>query len=120
MKDRILIDIKEDVKTIDLPPLPSNIGKRRKTIDIKGDIRFFTILDEISFHQSTNPKKAIYIQRIQFEKEGSIELRLGYYIIGKKPRVIGKWVWGQFAMMLSPNNFCTAYRLAMEKGWLDC
>ena len=83
---------------IDLPALPDNIGKRRRVKDIIGEIRHFTILDEIKFFQSTNPFKAIYLQRFRFEEDGRIELRLGYYIIGKKPKMDGKWVWGQFAI----------------------
>ena len=104
----------------DLPPLPTNIGKHRRLKDINGVIKQFTILDEVSFSQSTNKKKAIYLQHIQFTEDGRIELRLGYYIIGKKPKVLGKWVWGQFATMLPTEDFCKAYRLAQEKGWLDC
>jgi hypothetical protein len=107
-----------EVVMIGIPPLPSNIGKRRRVKDIKGDIRQFTVIGEISFPQSTNPNKSISLQRIQFAEDGRIELRLGYYIIGKKPRVIGKWVWGQYATMLPPEDFIKAYELARQKGWL--
>ena len=43
--------------------------------------------------------KMIYeIVRFQFERKGRKEerIRIGYYIIGKKPRVKNKWTWGQF------------------------
>lgn len=103
-----------------LPPLPKNIGKHGRVKTINGVIKQFTIQDEVSFPQSNNKKKAINLQRIQFIEGGRIELRLGYYIIGKKPKVLGKWVWGQFATMLPTEDFCKAYRLAQEKGWLDC
>jgi len=103
-----------------LPPLPSNIGKKRRVIDINGVIKQFTVLDEVSFSQSTNRKKAIYLQRIQFAEGGRIELRLGYYIIGKKPKVLGKWVWGQFATLLPIEGFCKVYKLARQKGWINC
>jgi hypothetical protein len=103
---------------MDLPPLPDNIGKRRRVLDINGDIRYFVILDEIKFHQSTYSSKAIYLQKIQFEEDSRIEFRLGYYIIGKQPRAVGKWVWGQFATMLPSEDFAKAFNLAKEKGWL--
>jgi hypothetical protein len=102
-----------------LPPLPINIGKQRRVKDINGIVRQFKVLGEVSFLQSTYAKKAIYLQRIQFAEDGRIELRLGYYIIGKRPKVLGKWVWGQFATMLPPEDFCKVYELARQKGWIN-
>jgi hypothetical protein len=102
------------------PPLPINIGKQRHVKDIKGTIKQFIVLDEISILQSTNKKKAIYLQRIQFKDDGRIEIRLGYYIIGKNPKVLGKWVWGQFATMMPVEDFYKVYELAREKGWVTC
>ena len=100
------------------PPLPVNIGKRRHIKDIDGDDKTFTVLDEISFLQSTYKSKAIYLQRIQFE-DGRIEFRLGYYILGKKPKAFGQWVWGQFCTMLPSEDFCKAYEMARQKGWIN-
>lgn len=100
------------------PPLPLNIGEKRTIEDINGNEQRFTVLDEVTQVQSTYPDKVIYLQRIQFENDGHIELRLAYYIIGKKPKMAGKWVWGQFATMIPAKDFQSIISKAMEKGWI--
>ncbi|MBE7550834.1 MAG: hypothetical protein HS126_07130 [Anaerolineales bacterium] len=101
-----------------LPSLPSGIGKRGTITDINGNKRRFSIIDEIIQVQSTNPEKAVYLQQIQFEQDKRIELRLGYYIIGKKSGRAGKWVWGQYATMLPVEDFRKIISKAIEKGWI--
>lgn len=100
------------------PPLPHNRGKHRSLTDINGRRRRFQILDEIKRVQSNAPHKAIYLQRIQFEDENRIELRLAYYIIGKKPRMKGKWVFGQYATLMPAKDFKTIIRAAKQRGWI--
>jgi len=100
------------------PPLPRNIGKRRTITDIDGNKQHFTVLDEITRVQSTYPDKVIYLQRLQWENDGRIELRLAYYIIGKKPKMEGRWVWGQFATMIPVEDFQAIIREATRKGWI--
>ena len=99
------------------PPCPSNVGKTRTVPHIGGSKRRFTVLDEICKRQSTYPDKLIYLQKLRFEEDGRIELRLAYYIIGKKPRMCGKWVWGQFATMIPIKDFQAIISKAVEKGW---
>ena len=103
----------------DLPDLPINAGKRRRAKDLFGSYSYFTVLDEITMIQSTNPQKAIYLQRIQFDDQ-RIEFRLGYYIIGKKPK--HGWemeMWGQFATMLPADDFTQIVLQARNKGWIE-
>jgi hypothetical protein len=45
---------------------------------------------------------------------------IGYYVIGKKPRMAGKWVWGQFATMLPIGDFVKLVKLAQDRGWMEC
>lgn len=99
------------------PPLPTNIGKKR-TMTVDGEKRHFTVLDEITQVHSTKPDIVIYLQRIQFEDDGRNELRLAYYIIGKKPRMAGKWAFGQYATMMPIEDFQTIIQRATEKGWI--
>jgi hypothetical protein len=99
------------------PPLPCNIGKRRVITDIDGNEHHFVVLDELTRIQSGYPGKAIYLQRFQWD-DGRIELRLGYYIIGKKGRTAGKWVWGQFATMIPAEDFKVIIREAEDRGWI--
>lgn len=102
-----------------LPILPENIGKRRKLKDINGQVQAFTVLDEIKKQQSDHPEKAIYLQKIRHDTNGHIELRLGYYIIGKQPRMAGKWVWGQYATMMPVKDYVEIYEEAKAKGWFQ-
>jgi hypothetical protein len=104
---------------MELPSLPDNVGKTRRLHDIYGKVYHIKILDEIKFIQSNLPDKAIFLQKIHFLEEDRIEFRLGYYIIGKKPRNAGKWVWGQFATMLPAEDFNNVVKQAHERGWIE-
>ncbi len=46
------------------------------------------------------------------------KFRLCYYIIGKKPGMKGKWVFGQFATMLPPEDFKWIVDEAKRQGWI--
>jgi hypothetical protein len=101
------------------PPAPSNIGKRRTAKTPSGKRFYFVIEDEIHISQSDKPNKLIYLQRLEFESDGRVELRLGYYVIGKKPAMRGRWVWGQFATMIPIEDFRSIIQSAERKGWLS-
>lgn len=64
-------------------------------IDINGKRKNFKIGRYVTLRQSDYSGKIFVLQEILFE-DGKKELRLGYYIIGKKPRAKDKWVWGQY------------------------
>jgi mRNA-degrading endonuclease RelE of RelBE toxin-antitoxin system len=85
---------------------------------IKFDVGKYVLLP-----QSTNPKKIFILQEIFFEKKDSKdyhgEVRLGYYIIGKKPQLKGKWVWGQFATFIPKRDLIKLIDLARQKGILS-
>lgn len=101
------------------PPFPCNAGRRCIARRPGGGHFYFTIVDEIHIAQSNLPTKRIYLQRIKFESDGRVEFRLGYYIIGKKPAMRGRWVWGQFATMIPVSDFLRITRMAKRKGWLQ-
>jgi hypothetical protein len=85
------------------PPLPPNIGRSGVLIyPPDGERKRFTITDEIRRRQSDNPNKVIVLQRVEFE-DGRKQVRIGYYVIGKKPKMKGKWVWGQYEV--DPKNW---------------
>ncbi len=77
----------------------------------------FEIIGEIHIEQSGKPDKLVYLQRLKLDN-GRVELRLGYYIIGKKPGMRGRWVWGQFATMIPAADFRRIVSRAKRKGWL--
>lgn len=108
---------KANLKT-ELPPLPVTKGKRGTNIEpITGIKIHFSVVDEVVHIQSDSPTKAIYLQKVEFEEDKRVELRLGYYIIGKKPGMLGKWVWGQYATFMPVGDFEQIIEKAKAKGW---
>ncbi len=109
------------MKDIDIkyPPMPETIGKKGKAIiPVTNRIRRYEIIDEIKTLQHNSKTKAIYLQLIKFDDK-SIEVRLGYYIIGKKPKMKDKWTWGQYATLLPMRDFKKIYKLAEKKNWFN-
>ena len=102
-----------------LPPPPCSVRKRGSLLLPDGQRLHFTITDEVSTPQSELPSKIIFLQRIEFD-DGKLEVRLGYYIIGKKPRMRGKWVWGQYATLMPLSDFEAVIKMARKKGWIRC
>ena len=106
------------IKSSVLPVLPSKIGARGKLIvPPDGCVLRYTITDEVRVTQSDMREKILCLQRIEFEDK-RIEVRLGYYIIGKKPKMRGRWVWGQFAALMPLRDFRALIRVAEKKGWI--
>ena len=102
------------------PLPPSNKGKRRSAKRPDGSHFYFTIEDEFYVeHVGEKSNKLIYLQRLKLEKDGRIQLRLGYYAIGEKPRMCGRWVWGQFAPMMSVADFRKIIDIVDQKRWLS-
>ena len=108
-----------------LPALGTTIGKKGQlNLPLGGPPLRFQVVDEIrqeqrSFLTPMEPTegKVIVLQKLLFDT-GMTEFRLGYYITGKKPRNLGKWVWGQFASMIPPDDFRALIEKARAKGWV--
>ena len=99
-------------------PLPtSNIGRRRTIISQLGQRVKLVIEDEIVRRQSTAPNKAIVFQKIRFEEDGRVEFRFGYYMIGRKAGAKGRWVWGQYALLIPKRDLRYLLKKAQSKGW---
>jgi len=99
------------------PPWPNNIGKRRKNTTIWGTERHLIIEDEIMHQQSNAPHKLIAFQKIKLEEEDRIEFRFGYYMIGVKPGAKGRWVWGQFSLMIPEKDLKAILKEAQKRKW---
>jgi hypothetical protein len=99
------------------PPPPLTVGKVVKTKHPDGKTKHHSISDQIHIYQADNKRKLIYLQKIKLQN-GSEQLRLGYYIIGKKRAMRGRWVWGQYATFLPAHDFKRIIRIAKNKGWL--
>lgn len=101
-----------------IPELPSHVGDSVKIKTINGEPRPGFVLDEIQHVPSNNPEKAICLQLIQFAADDDPEVRVGYYMIGKKEGTKkGKWTWGQYALMTKPEDLLVVFEKAMKKGW---
>lgn len=97
------------------PKLVSKIGGRGKLKTPSGNVHKYTIVDEVRRTQSGAPNKKICLQKVVFD-DGRKELRLAYYIIGKKPRMKGKWVFGQYATFIPARDLRSIIRRAKRKG----
>ena len=99
------------------PPLPSRLGKisHRKAID--GRPLVYTVIDEIKFVASSSNGKAFYVQKLQFEDRRE-EFRICYYMIAHRPRMRGKWAYGQFAPMMTKEEMRAIFQKITDKGWI--
>lgn len=99
-----------------LPPLQSHIGESVKFKGtVRGDVQG-RVIDEVAAED--HPGKVVKVQLIEFPDERRI-FRLCYWIEGKKPSVIGKWMFGQFAPTISIPTWVELLRQMTPKGWLD-
>lgn len=98
-----------------LPEL--KIKTKGKLINIDGKKMNFSIEKYVTLQQSNYPEKTFVLQEILFD-DGNKEIRIGYYIIGKKPRMQGKWVWGQYCPFIPKHDFEKLLDKAKEKGIL--
>ncbi|HEX8675474.1 MAG TPA: hypothetical protein VF710_26505, partial [Longimicrobium sp.] len=100
------------------PPLPSRLGKvtQRKAID--GSPLIYEVEDEEVFVAPSNPGKAFCLQKLRFS-DGRSEFRICYYMIAHKPRMKGKWAFGQFAPMMTPDELEMIVAIVRRKGWIS-
>ena len=99
------------------PPLPTRHGKKTKTKGIDGSPLVYTVVDEKVFIAKSNPNKAFCLHKIQHE-DGREGFRIGYYMIAHKPRMKGKWAWGQFAPMMTKEEMINIFDEIKNKGWM--
>jgi len=97
------------------PPLPNNIGKRRTITSITGRKVHLLVKDEIVIPQGTG--KLIYFQKLQFEEDGHTEYRFTYYMLGHKPSRRGRWVFGQYSLMIPQRELAILLRKARARAW---
>jgi len=90
----------------------SLVGRARKIDD---GHRGFLVKNYASIVPSNSKgDKVAVLEELEFE-DGSKELRLGYYIIGHKGRVKGKWAWGQYALFIPARDLVKLIEKGKEK-----
>jgi len=100
------------------PKLPSRLGKTTRTKTIDGQPMVYTVVDEDVFAAPSNPEKAFCLQKLHFGN-GLIRFRICYYMIAHKPRMKGKWAFGQFApIMTGEEELRLIFERAKQKGWI--
>ena len=100
---------------MDLPK--SRIGRKTNRNKIDGKPLIYTVIDDYIFLAPSNNRKAFSMQKIQFD-DGHEEFRIIYYMIAEKPRMRGKWAYGQFAPMMNKEEMTMIFDKAKEKGWI--
>jgi len=98
-----------------LPDFKPNL--KGSLIDIDGNLVKFEIEKYVELTHSSNKEKKLVLQKLKFEN-GKKELRFGYYVIGRKPKMIGKWVWGQYSPFISQKDFHKLIEKARKTGML--
>lgn len=106
------------------PSRPERVNEITVTRDIAGMPLVYRVEDEVVV-ESTNEGKLFYLQKLRhFDRtaecfeSGAVEYRLCYYMIAHKPRMKGKWAFGQFAPMMTPAELQAVFEAARQKGWL--
>ncbi|HEX8203437.1 MAG TPA: hypothetical protein VF590_23375, partial [Isosphaeraceae bacterium] len=118
-----------DVRAIQLPDgsipdlPPSRKGKVTETYKIDGTPLVFRVEDEDFFVAPSNPKKAFRLQLLRFDDgqgidSGHLAIRIAYYMIAHKESRRGKWLFGQFAPMMTPDELKLIIEKVRLKGWI--
>ena len=98
-----------------LPDLPSHVGVR---VEFKGTTQGNiegVVVDEVCIED--HPGKIVKAQMIEFE-QGRREVRVAYWIEGKKESVRGTWVFGQFATTMSLETWGRLLREVSDRDWI--
>jgi hypothetical protein len=98
-------------------PLPKRLGKKTKTKKIDGTPLIYTIIDEEVFLAKSSTKKAFCLHKLRHE-DGKEEFRIGYYMIAHKPRMRGRWAWGQYAPMMTKEEMAEIFDKLKTKRWI--
>jgi len=121
IEDAILLP---DVPPSSHPPLPpSRIGVITRTKKIDGSPMIYRVEDEDFFIAPSNLGKAFRLQQLRFDdgagfETGHTEYRICYYMIAHRPRMKGKWAFGQFAPLMTPEELSLIVSKLRNKGWI--
>jgi len=106
---------KDDFKRkLEMPLRFSRVGRARRRT--RTGSRAFKVKEFVSIVPSNSKgDKVALLQELEFE-DGKKELRLGYYIVGHKGRMKGKWAWGQYASFIPADDLVKLIEKGKEKG----
>jgi hypothetical protein len=101
----------------EIPSLPSRLNKTTKRKGIDGSPLEYTVVEEDIFHALSNTGKAFCLHKLKYSS-GKEEFRIGYYMIAHKPRMKGKWAWGQYAPIMTAEEMKMIFDRVKVKGWI--
>jgi hypothetical protein len=97
---------------------PSHVGERRVFKAIDGRKVHRTIKDEIIRRQETSRhEKLIYLQKMWYEEERRVEYRFTYFMRGFKKGARGRWVFGQYSLLIPPEDLKWLLGEARRRRW---
>ena len=97
---------------------PNHVGERLVFKAIDGRKAHRTIEDEIIRPQKTSRhRKLIYLQKMRYEEAGRVEYRFTYFMRGFKKGARGRWVFGQFSLLIPPADLKWLLREARRRRW---
>ncbi len=102
------------------PPSPVSIDRRRRIKAIDGSVRYFKVVDEIVLEHKVPEKytrKLIYFQQIRFEDSKQVQYRFTYYMLGLKRGAKGRWVFGQYSLLLPAKELSFLLKEARKRKW---
>ena len=79
----------------------------RKKVKVK-------FIDYDYHQQSTYKDKYFALELLRYVEKGKEEIRIGYYIKGKKTKMKGKWTWGQFCPTIPKNDLQEVLTKALD------
>lgn len=103
---------------VKIDDLVERMSKRKnaRITDIDG-VKKTLPIGKFVWQQATEyPEKVFILQEVVSER-GKL-LRIGYYIIGKKPKMNGKWVWGQYCPFITVKDLKNLINKAGKAGIL--
>jgi hypothetical protein len=99
-------------------PHPNNVGKKRVLTDINSQKVHMVVEEEIIRGSGKKPhNKLIYLQKLKFEKGSRLEYRFTYYMRGIKGKTSGRWVFGQYSLMIRQKELEYLLKEAKRRNW---
>ncbi len=95
----------------------SRLGCKSHIHTIDGKPISYEVVDEVLFLAPSNKRKAFCLHKLRFQ-DGQEEFRIAYYMIAERPRMRGKWAYGQFAPMMTKEEMQLIFEKVRAKGWI--
>ena len=92
-------------------------GRAKRLKDIRDEPVEYVVEDAVAVQQGR--EKWLCLQRIRHTiPRRRLEYRFAYYMLGVKPGAAGRWVFGQYAMMVPPSHLKRLLAMA-SRQWPD-